>query len=52
MKPTWTLLPDVPDVPPNPPRDLAWEQESNLMKIIGSELYDALGERKERDERN
>jgi len=50
MKPTWTLLPDI-DVPPNPPRDLAWEQESNLMKIIGSELYDSLGER-DRDERN
>ena len=43
MKPTWTLLPDI-DVPPNPPRNLAWEQKSNLIAIIGRDLYDALGE--------
>lgn len=37
MKPTWTLLPDLPDQPVNP-RNLELEQEEYLQARLGAVL--------------
>ena len=43
MKPTWTLLEDLPDTE-NPPRDVEGEQEANMIAGIGLTLWAMLTE--------
>jgi hypothetical protein len=50
MKPTWTLLPDLPDLPVTP-RDIVQEQEEAIISRIGLALWGELCQR-EMEERN